>query len=229
LTVSINGDLSLRVTADTQLMDWTPSPSPSVWRKRLHRVGAPESGQVTALVRYDAGAVFPPHDHPDGEEILVLNGVFSDEHGDWPPGSYLLSPDGFRHAPGSRDGCLLFVKLRQFAGARRLALRLDTARLPWQPDRRVGIERKELYRQAGFPDSSRLEKWSMVTGSHERIYPDGAEILVIEGAFEDERGRYRSGTWLRFPPGDAHRPATLGGCLLYVKEGGLSLLEQATG
>ena len=46
----------------------------------------------------------------------MLDGVFSDEHGDWPAGSYLLNPEGFRHAPFSREGCLLFVKLRQFPG-----------------------------------------------------------------------------------------------------------------
>ena len=119
----LNGDLSKRVFVDTTSLPWTSSPSQTVWRKRLHRVGPAESGQVTSLVRYEPGAAFPVHDHPEGEEILVLEGVFSDEHGDWPAGTWLLNPEGFRHAPFSKKGCLLFVKLRQAAGtARRHAL-----------------------------------------------------------------------------------------------------------
>ena len=80
-------------------MEGQPSPSGAVLRKRLHLVGPPESGQVTSVVRYQPGATFPEHGHPEGEEILVLDGTFSDEHGDWPAGTYLLNPEGFHHAP----------------------------------------------------------------------------------------------------------------------------------
>ena len=111
-TLSINGDLSQRVVMHTSSMKWQASPSGTVLRKRLHLVGGAESGQVTSVVRYGEKSSFPPHDHPEGEEILVLDGVFSDEHGDWPAGSYLLNPEGFRHAPFSKPGCLIFVKLR---------------------------------------------------------------------------------------------------------------------
>ncbi|HJR70391.1 MAG TPA: cupin domain-containing protein, partial [Gammaproteobacteria bacterium] len=88
----INGDLAVRVAVDTAAMPWTPSPSGTVWRKRVHLVGPAEAGQVTSVVRYEPGSTFHSHAHPDGEEILVLEGVFSDEHGDWPTGTYLLNP-----------------------------------------------------------------------------------------------------------------------------------------
>ena len=114
MDTSLNGDIGVRACMDTASMTWQPSPSGTVWRKRLHLVGGAESGQVTSVVRYEPGSSFPAHDHPDGEEILVLEGVFSDEHGDWPAGTYLLNPEGFRHAPFSREGCRLFVKLRQY-------------------------------------------------------------------------------------------------------------------
>ena len=114
MSESINGDLSARVMADTAAMEWAPSPSGTVWRKRVHLVGAPESGQVTSIVRYEPDASFPAHDHPGGEEILVLDGVFSDEHGDWPAGSYVRNPPTSRHVPGSEPGCVIFVKLWQF-------------------------------------------------------------------------------------------------------------------
>ena len=124
---AINGDLSVRVVVDTTSMEWTPSPSGSVWRKRVHLVGPPESGQVTSVVRYEPHSRFHGHDHPEGEEVLVLEGVFSDEHGHWPAGTLLLNPEGFRHAPFSEPGCILFVKLRQFAGRERRHAVVDTA------------------------------------------------------------------------------------------------------
>ena len=83
---TIHGDLTRFCSADTDAMQWSASPSGTVWRKRVHLVGPAESGQVTSIVRYDANAGFPAHDHPDGEEIFVIDGVFSDEHGDWPAG-----------------------------------------------------------------------------------------------------------------------------------------------
>src|SRR5438034_10573052 len=129
---AINGNLSVRAVADTTLMQWTPSPSGSVWRKRVHLVGPPESGQVTSVVRYEPASRFPAHDHPEGEEILVLEGVFSDEHGDWPAGTFLLNPEGFRHAPFSEPGCVLLVKLRQFPGRERRHVVVDTHNLAWE-------------------------------------------------------------------------------------------------
>ena len=104
----INSDLSIRVAADTAGMEWAPSPSGSVWRKRVHLVGPPESGQVTSVVRYEPNSKFPVHDHPDGEEILVLEGVFSDELGDWPAGWVLLNPAACRHCPFPSCGCPRF-------------------------------------------------------------------------------------------------------------------------
>src|SRR5213079_1830571 len=154
---AVNGNLSVRAVADTTRMEWAPSPSGSVWRKRVHLVGPAESGQVTSVVRYEPHSMFPAHDHPDGEEILVLEGVFSDEHGDWPAGTYLLNPEGFRHTPFSEPGCILFVKLRQFAGRQRHHVIVDTNNLAWEPSSISGVDTKALYQQAGFSDVMLLE------------------------------------------------------------------------
>lgn len=217
----LHGDLARRVVVAAAALDWEPSPAPKVLRRRLHRVGPAESGQVTALVRYDPGASFPAHDHPEGEEILVLEGVFSDEHGDWPAGAYLLHPEGFRHAPFSRGGCVLFVKLRQYAGAERRHVAVDTRALPWRRTAAPGVEEKLLYADARFPDATRLERFAPGAGPVPRSQPDGAELLVLEGALEDDRGRYEPLTWLRLPPGAAHAPRSRDGCVLYVKAGGV--------
>src|SRR5690606_3605176 len=171
---SINGDLSVIALADTRSMEWTPSPSRTVWRKRVHLVGPPESGQVTSVVRYEPGATFPAHGHPDGEEILVLEGVFSDEHGDWPAGTYLLNPDGFRHAPFSREGCTLLVKLRQFPGRDRMHVAIRTDSLPWQSGPAPGIEIKPLYAQADYSDTVQLERWAAGAELGTLVHPEGA-------------------------------------------------------
>jgi anti-sigma factor ChrR (cupin superfamily) len=224
----INGDLTVRASADTSRMQWSPSPSRTVWRKRVHRVGPAETGQVTSVVRYDAGATFPSHDHPDGEEILVLEGVFSDEHGDWPAGTYLLNPEGFRHAPFSREGCVLFVKLRQFAGRDREHVVLQTHSMDWLPTEAAGVDVKPLYRQQGFSDDVCLERWRPGTSLDAMAYPGGAEIFVLRGDLADETGRFGTGAWLRLPAGAAHEPRTDGGCTLYVKRNGLAYLRDGS-
>lgn len=220
----LNGDLTARIVVEADTLPWTASPSRTVWRRRLHHVGPAESGQVTSLVRYQPGSTFPTHDHPDGEEIFVLEGVFSDEHGDWPAGTYLLNPEGFRHAPFSREGCLLFVKLRQFPGRDRRHVAIDTRTMPWAKE--SGRELKPLYSQEGYTDRTRLERWLPDTPPAERRYPLGAELLVLGGSFQDEHGRYGPHTWLRVPPQFRHRPSTAAGCELYVKEGGFAYLAK---
>ena len=225
MTDSKNGDLSLPASADTAKMPWTPSPSGSVWRKRVHLVGPPEAGQVTSVVRYEPDSRFPAHDHPEGEEILVLDGVFSDEHGDWPAGTYLLNPEGFRHAPFSERGCVLFVKLRQYAGRGREHIALRTHELAWTPAPGAGVDHKRLYENANFPDAMRLERW--VPGARRRMpeRAQGAEILVLEGALEGDAGCLDARSWLRVPIGDSLELATRAGCALYVKTGGLAALR----
>lgn len=225
---SLNGDLTIKVSVDTNSIDWTPSPSRAVWRKRIHLVGPPESGQVTSVVRYESGSEFPAHDHPGGEEILVLEGVFSDEHGHWPAGTYLLNPEGFRHAPFSEDGCVLFVKLRQYPGRERKHIAIQTDTMPWQPASTPGIETKLLYEQSGYVDTMRLERWATGAAPSESEYGGGAEIFVIDGVLSDELGQHGAGSWIRFPEGAKHAPLPGSGCTLYVKTGGLRYLDSAT-
>lgn len=224
---SLNADLSKPCRVDSNTLEWTASPSGTVSRRRMHLVGAAEAGQVTSIVRYEPGARFPAHDHPEGEEILVLEGVFSDEHGDWPEGTFLLNPEGFRHAPFSEEGCVLWVKLRQFPGTEREHVALDHTELRWQATGGEGIEQKTLYAQPGFSDVSALERWAPGTRPATRSYELGAEYFVLDGSFEDEHGEHGPRTWLRLPMGSRHTPRTASGCTLYVKRGGLPYLRSA--
>ncbi|SHH25747.1 cupin domain-containing protein [Ferrimonas marina] len=204
---------------EAALMEWQNSPAEGVLRKRLRHLGPAESGMVTSLVRYRPGSHFARHYHPEGEEILVLEGVFSDEHGDYPAGSYLLNPDGSGHRPFSEPGCLLLVKLRQYAGARRQQVAIDTGTLAWQSLNMPGVSRKLLYRQTGFPERIslvQLKPGTVVTDFH---HPLGAEMFVVEGEVQDGERQYGPETFVRFPAGHLHSPASASGCVLYLKEG----------
>ena len=134
--------------------------------------------------------------------------MFSDEHGDWPAGTFLLNPEGFRHTPFSKLGCLLFVKLRQFAGRERRNVAIDTRKLSWQPSSIPGVTQRVLYEQAGFSDQVLLERWVPQADHGMTSYPEGAELFVLEGEFSDDAGSYSTGCWLRFPMGSQHRPRT---------------------
>ena len=225
--LSLNGNLAMRVAVDTQSMDWLESPGGHVLRKRVHGVGPAESGQVTSVVRYAPGAVFPEHDHPEGEEILVLDGIFSDEHGDWPAGTYLLNPEGFHHGPFSRAGCTLLVKLRQYPGADRIHVALQSNDQPWASSIRKNVAWKKLYAQAPYTDHMRIESWSSPAAMGQLNFPQGAELFILQGSFADEFGSYPTHSWLRIPAGGHITPSSEEYCELYIKEGGFSYLRQA--
>ena len=120
------------IVINSSVMGWTSSPMPGVWRKPLAREET-ERGHATSVVRYQAGARFSEHAHPLGEEILVLEGTFSDETGDYCAGTYLRNPEGFRHAPYSEEGCLLLVKLHQFQASDTAHVVIDTKTAAWLP------------------------------------------------------------------------------------------------
>jgi len=200
-------------------MPWQASPRASVWRKRLEHSGPAEAGRVTSLVRYDPGSQFPSHPHPGGEEILVLEGEFADEHGRYPAGTFLLNPEGFEHAPFSDRGCLLFVKLRQSPGPR-AHVRIDTASASFAP-LRAGVAQLPLYQDLRYPERILLVRLAAGARLPDVSFPGGEEILVLSGELEDEHGRYRKGSWMRYPPGSTHTPSTAAGCLLYLKHGHL--------
>jgi anti-sigma factor ChrR (cupin superfamily) len=194
---------------------WQPSPSPLVWRKRLYHSGPPEAGTVTSIVRYDAGARFHAHPHPLGEEIVVLSGTFSDARGDFGAGSYMLNPEGFSHAPFSVEGCLLFVKLRQYAGLDREVVLANITQGAWE-ERAPGARSLTLYRSPRYPELIRVTELAPGARLGPVELPEGEEIFVLRGELEDEHGRYPTHTWLRFAPGAVHSPRSTNGCSLYV-------------
>lgn len=216
----LRADFGQRATVTPDQYEWVPSPAPGVERMMLDRVGG-EVARATSIVRYAANSRFPAHQHGGGEEILVLDGEFGDEHGRYPAGYYLRNPIGTGHSPRiGADGATLFVKLHQFAVDDRTQLALDSGKGGWLPGRVAGVEILPLHRHR--EENVFLLRWAPDTAYPEHEHPGGEEIFVLEGAFHDEDGRYPRGSWVRYPDGSGHAPYTLGeGALLYVKEGHL--------
>ena len=130
--MKINADFGARVAVHAARIDWVPSPVKGVERKMLDRIGD-EVARATSIVRYAPGSRFSAHTHDGGEEFLVLDGVFQDEHGDFAAGSYVRNPPESHHAPGSVPGCTIFVKLRQFDPKDRRQLAIDAGVVQLQP------------------------------------------------------------------------------------------------
>lgn len=218
--VNLHADLTLRVVDHAQDARWLPSPNPAVQRRMLDRIGG-EVARATTIVRYAPDAKFARHVHGGGEEILVLEGVFSDEDGDYPAGTYLRNPPGSAHAPFSRNGCLLLVKLWQFAADDLVQVRIDTHAAPWRAGPVSGIEVQALHHHRGVETA--MERWCANTELEPREHVGGDEILVVSGTFSNELGRYSAGSWLRQPSGNPHTPCVgPEGALVYVKVGHLS-------
>jgi len=213
----LNMNFSKTVVIDTNEQAWMKSPMPGVERKPLAREDA-ERGHATSIVRYEAGASFSAHDHPLGEEILVLEGIFSDETGDYPAGTYFRNPEGFRHAPFSKNGCVIFVKLHQFKQGDDQRVCIDTNNKPWQQG--IGGLQVMSLHQFGT-ESVALVKWPAGEHFQPHTHFGGEEIYVISGEFIDEYGHYPAGTWIRSPHLSKHNPYVERETIILVKVGHL--------
>lgn len=218
--MEINADFSKRVVVHAAQLDWQYSPIPGVQRRMLDRIGD-EVARATSIVRYEPGSQFSPHVHTGGEEFIVLEGIFQDEHGDFPTGSYIRNPPESSHTPGSESGCVIFVKLWQFDLNDRKHLRLispheaDITRdsntvIPLHHDERENVQ---------------LQRWSPFTETTIKA-EGGAEVLVLEGSFEEGSDIFQTQSWLRVPVGGTIKAkAGTKGAKVWVKTGHLRFIE----
>ncbi|EGT3626044.1 cupin domain-containing protein [Shewanella putrefaciens] len=215
----LNMNFSERVVIDTQQQPWLPSPAQGVWRKPLERE-AKESGHTSSIVKYDAGSQFATHKHPLGEEIFVLEGVFSDENGDYPAGSYLRHPPGSQHAPFSHEGCVILVKLNQFDPRDLDVVKMNTQQTEWLQ----GIGGLQVMPLHEFEhEHTALVKWPKGETFQPHRHFGGEEILVLSGKFQDEQGEYPRHTWIRSPHMSGHFPFVEEETIILVKTGHLPI------
>jgi anti-sigma factor ChrR (cupin superfamily) len=211
----LNLDFSKRVVIDTNTEPWSASPMAGVFRKPLSRDEA-ERGHATSIVRYEPASHFSEHGHPLGEEILVLEGTFSDHTGDYSAGTYFRNPDGFRHAPRSDEGALILVKLHQFQTGDEERVVLDTQTQTWVTGE-SGVDVMPLHQ---FGDEQvRLERYRPDTNAERHVHRGWEEIYVISGELSDDWGVYPAGTWMRNPDGSEHRVSAEAETVVWVKSG----------
>ena len=225
MNTGLNMDFERQVVLDSSAIEWVDSPLPGVQRRMLEREKV-ESGRATSVVRYEPRSEFSSHVHAGGEEFLVLDGVFSDEYGDFGPGAYVRNPIGSKHRPRSENGCKIFVKLWQMDPDDQKYVRIDTTTESWSSGLVDGLSVLPLHQYG--TESVALVKWQPGTVFQTHSHPGGEEILVLDGTFEDEHGQYPKGTWLRNPAGSIHTPFSSEGCIIYVKTGHLGMTPAQT-
>jgi anti-sigma factor ChrR (cupin superfamily) len=226
LSELVNSDFSQRVVIATNELPWIPSPQAGVERRPLDRIGS-EIARATSLVRYAPGSAFPAHDHALGEEFLVLDGIFSDERGDYPAGAYVRNPPGSRHAPRTAAGCIILVKLRQMALTEQKRIVIDTTISDWEQGDVEGHRRLRLYAASQNGERVTMERLRAGAMLPMRECPGGEEIFILSGDLVDERGAYGSGTWIRNPAGYRRSLKSKDGVTYWTKRGHLRAEDSA--
>lgn len=217
-TNSIRANWVDRCAVPIHDLPWVASPATGVDRKMLERDGG-EIARATSVVRYAPGSAFKSHTHGLGEEIFVLEGIFSDEFGDYGPGTYLRNPPGSSHAPFSLTGCTLFVKLRYHDPLDGQRIVIDTQTATWHRGLVPGLQVMPLH--TFETQHTALVRWAPQTYFNLHQHYGGEEIVVLEGTFSDEHGNYPALSWLRSPHLSKHQPFSQEGCLILVKVGHL--------
>lgn len=207
--MDLNADFNKRVVIHSEQLEWVASPMPGVDRRMLDRIGD-EVARATSIVRYAPGSKFSAHTHTGGEEFIVLDGVFQDEHGDYPAGTYVRNPPTTSHTPGSDAGCTIFVKLWQFDMDDRTQFRRDMA-----ADGAMSILHEDAFERVTY---HRLEAGEALADPA----VGGAELLVLEGSLTEGGDTLQRGGWLRLPEG-ASLDAAAGpdGAVVWMKTGHL--------
>lgn len=213
----LNMDFSQRVVINTHRQEWQESPHKGIWYKPLASEDT-ERGHDTSIVRLEAGASFVVQKHSLGEEVLVIEGTFSDQSGDFPVGSYIRNPGAFVYNHYSKDGCVLLLKLNQFRSKDNQLINVDTNNMDWLPGN-GNLKVMPLHSFCG--ESTALVHWP--AGEHflPHHHNGGEEIFVIRGVFIDQHGRYPEGSWIRSPHMSKHDPYVEEDTLILVKVGHL--------
>jgi len=222
--MKIAADFSQRKVVHSNSLEWLSSPMIGVDRRPLDRVGG-EVARATTVVRYAPGSKFSAHVHRGGEEFLVLEGTFQDQHGSFPTGSYVRNPPQSKHQPSSETGCVMLVKLWQFQPEDRTHVRLQTQFMGQvaYPDHK-GVDITPLYKD-NYEEVSLLH---FLPDSEVNIkLPGGAELLVLAGALSEQNDKLKKYSWLRIPvEGALNAKAGPEGAKIWIKTGHLTDVDK---
>jgi hypothetical protein len=198
MNMKIAADFSKREIVHSANLPWEDSPMAGVSRRPLDREGD-EVARATTVVRYAPGSQFSPHVHTGGEEFVVLEGVFQDEHGDYPVGSYVRNPPQSSHTPSSEGGCVILVKLWQFQPEDRTPVRLNINELPaLQNSESKGVSITPLF-------NDKHEQVSVIdmqpNAILEFVPEGGVELFILQGSVKEQQDTLEIHSWLRAPIG----------------------------
>jgi len=222
--MKINADFNKRVVVHSAQSEWLESPMQGVYRRPLDRIGA-EIARATTIVKYAPNSHFSPHVHTGGEEFFILDGVFQDEHGDYPAGSYIRNPPQSKHTPGSEPGCVMLVKLWQFDLDDRTHVQLNTNVMQAVPHRdRDNVSAIPLYKDDNEEVS--IQHWQANANITIKA-TKGLEVLVINGSFSESNDDLAVQSWLRIPAGQSLNAKTGSeGATVWVKQNHLEHVDK---
>ena len=110
--------ISKQTESFTQLVrsdqiEWQPLTEPGVTGVfvKVLRFDKATRRAPTILLKFDAGATYPAHDHPGGEEIFVIKGDLKLGKDHLYAGDYLYTPPNGKHAVRSENGCVVLVSV----------------------------------------------------------------------------------------------------------------------
>ena len=215
----IHADFTQTIIIQPHDYQWVKSPGGEVNRMMLDRIGT-EKARATSLVEFSAQSQFPKHSHPLGEEVLVLSGIFTENHDQhYTTGWYMRNPHGSKHCVSSETGCQIFVKLMQMTEDELEPTRINTLDPEnWKTNN--GRFLCPLYTstfERTFLEKLHFKQILMENFAH------GVEILVISGEISLNDQTYAAGTWLRIAQNNhVDLYATCSDTTLYVKAGHLA-------
>ncbi|MGI9205439.1 MAG: cupin domain-containing protein [Woeseiaceae bacterium] len=215
----IHADFSRSAMLLATEQEWIHSPEYGVDRIMLDRIGE-EVARATSIVRYAPNSSFARHEHALGEEFLVLCGVFSDEHGDYPAGTYVRNPPGTGHTPFSKNGCDILVKLRQFDPTDLQPVVVHTADSSVWPS---AIDQPFTTLALHQFDTEKVQMLRLPQGCRFSAAPEqgGIELLVVEGSIDFDNNSLGGRAWLRLPSDSGLEIVAEQDSVLWMKSGHL--------
>jgi anti-sigma factor ChrR (cupin superfamily) len=219
----VNADPKKVALVNTNEMPWEKTEHPGVWRKVFERVNDPRKGRETSLVKFDPNTKLPAEELADRMDILVVEGTYSDEHGEYGVHTFIRNPPGYRHTPSSKDGCVLYVKRRVPIRKNEIErLVIDSKTAQWTPFPHRGADVLHLYRDVHGVETARIGNVHPQKKIPSHDHAIGEETLVLQGCLKDEYTAYTPGVWFRMPIGVPHAPYTESeNCLMLIREGDL--------
>jgi quercetin dioxygenase-like cupin family protein len=115
MEIKIQPDTKLNQLVRSSAVEWQPLNEPGVSGVyvKVLRFDAAQGRAPTILLTFDAGATYPGHMQPGGEEIFVLDGDIRLGKDRLHAGDYLYTAPGNIHAVRSEGGCVVLASVPQ--------------------------------------------------------------------------------------------------------------------